>query len=342
MELCKITFGNKSIPVTYNEEAAASRIAEATYMLKKAGEYFTEHKQPQELIDVSIADEVIYSSYIEGYDVGFGPELLVKEGFSRGWRGKANKAVVCGYKAHKNLIANPSSETLDSTKLLNIWRELIKYKPLLRNYRKTGVVVRNRFQVLHAAPDAKYVKGLVEQLLNDTMPRYADDALLQSLLFHYVFAFIHPFIDGNGRTARLIEESILMKHFNLDLCIPISASILQDKKMYYKTFKSGQKFGESHLDILEADITDFINNNCMFISMGIASLMASSSYSHNIKLPEELNFHDRDYKKYTREEVIVICGGIGPYCELMCTGDMEDLGFGIRYDWGNRRVKIYG
>lgn len=72
--------------------------------------------------------------------------------------------------------------------------------------------------------------------------------IIVAVLAHLYFAWIHPFGDGNGRSARLIECAILA-HSNL---IPwISTNILSDyynktRDLYYKSLESASK----NLDVL--------------------------------------------------------------------------------------------
>jgi len=49
-------------------------------------------------------------------------------------------------------------------------------------------------------------------------------------LAHYRLVFIHPFLDGNGRTARLLMNFILMRHG-----IPPVSIEVQDRWVYYET-----------------------------------------------------------------------------------------------------------
>src|ERR1700679_822139 len=62
------------------------------------------------------------------------------------------------------------------------------------------------------AADCEYLLDRLVYWLNDfnpdTLPRIAV-ALLKAMLAHLYIAWIHPFGDGNGRTARLIEFYIL-------------------------------------------------------------------------------------------------------------------------------------
>lgn len=171
---------------------------------------------------------------------------------------KAEKANICGYRAYKSAWESLNVPS-NRKELLNLWRKLIAYKPYLTNYRIFGVQVGNKHRIVHKAPPAIFVKGLMEDTFNTMLP-VIENPILRSLAFHLLFTYIHPFIDGNGRTARLVEQLMLQKEYKLGLCIPISSIILQDKSAYYKVFNSGKTFGRNHLDVLSLDITDFINN----------------------------------------------------------------------------------
>jgi len=62
------------------------------------------------------------------------------------------------------------------------------------------------------------------------------DQLIQSLAIHYHFAAMHPFLDGNGRTARALEALMLQKIGLKDsLFIAMSNYYYEEKNEYLKT-----------------------------------------------------------------------------------------------------------
>lgn len=77
-------------------------------------------------------------------------------------------------------------------------------------YRTTDIrVIRSNFD----ASPGKYVKTDMELLLkwyNENKNKLHPLAL--ALVFHHKFERIHPFMDGNGRTGRMIMNFILMNH----------------------------------------------------------------------------------------------------------------------------------
>lgn len=68
-------------------------------------------------------------------------------------------------------------------------------------------------------------------------PRHLN-RLLKGIFFHYFIAYIHPFFDGNGRTARAVFYFNSMKN-ELDFVenLSISANLKEKKKAYEKSFE---------------------------------------------------------------------------------------------------------
>lgn len=63
------------------------------------------------------------------------------------------------------------------------------------------------------------------------------DILVRISLFHYLFGYIHPFYDGNGRTSRFISSYLLSKELNNLVGYRISYTIKENLSKYYKAFE---------------------------------------------------------------------------------------------------------
>ena len=72
-------------------------------------------------------------------------------------------------------------------------------------FRRGGVGVFGEQGLVHLAPPADRVPMLMNDLF-DWLKTSKDHLLIRSCVFHYEFEFIHPFIDGNGRTGRLWQS----------------------------------------------------------------------------------------------------------------------------------------
>jgi Fic family protein len=80
-------------------------------------------------------------------------------------------------------------------------------------FRRNNVVVGQ-----YRPPSFEKVSGLVEKLCAWLMEQFHytagqnfDETLIQAIVTHIYIAWIHPFGDGNGRTARLLEFYLLLR-----------------------------------------------------------------------------------------------------------------------------------
>lgn len=79
----------------------------------------------------------------------------------------------------------------------------IRRQPVVVNDPRTGKIV-------YLPPDHQQVPVLIEDLVKFVVQnRESIDPLILAGIFHKQLVIIHPFIDGNGRTARLITKVLL-------------------------------------------------------------------------------------------------------------------------------------
>ena len=118
--------------------------------------------------------------------------------------------------------------------------EIIKADPSNRPdgiyFRKGPVSVNNGIESIHEGvfPEDKIISCMETALniLNDkNMP-----ILVRVGLYHYLFGYIHPFYDGNGRTSRFISSYYLSHYVHPLLGVRLSITIKKTKRVYYKLF----------------------------------------------------------------------------------------------------------
>ena len=137
-------------------------------------------------------------------------------------------------------------------------RDLKKFHGIMTKYvveesgdfRREEEGVFNGAQCIFMAPPARFVSQLMDDLF-DWMKeaQYSVHPLVLSSVFHYEFAFIHPFADGNGRMARLWLTAILSKWKPVFEYIPIESQIEKFQDEYYDAIVKCHVDGESTIFI---------------------------------------------------------------------------------------------
>ncbi|MCR5484327.1 MAG: Fic family protein [Clostridiales bacterium] len=85
-----------------------------------------------------------------------------------------------------------------------------------------------------------YPEGEIINCMNKALSVLHNDSIavfFRIAIFHYLFGYIHPFYDGNGRTSRFISSYLLAKEFEPVLGYRISYTIREHLNDYYNAFK---------------------------------------------------------------------------------------------------------
>lgn len=111
-------------------------------------------------------------------------------------------------------------------------------------WRTGGVGVFGETGCVHLAPPPDRVPMLMADLF-DWLKNSDDHLLIRSCVFHYEFEFIHPFIDGNGRTGRLWQSLILSRLHPLFEHLPVENMVFSNQQAYYDAITAATAAGES-------------------------------------------------------------------------------------------------
>jgi len=100
-------------------------------------------------------------------------------------------------------------EELSDDLIISIHKKLMENIDARTGYRKTDIrVIRSNFD----ATPAPYVKTDMDLLLKwYNQDKNKLHPLVLAVIFHHKFEKIHPFMDGNGRTGRILLNYILLK-----------------------------------------------------------------------------------------------------------------------------------
>lgn len=133
-------------------------------------------------------------------------------------------------------------------------------------FRKDSVYIQNKTgKTIHTGinPESKIIETLtscLDMLKNDNYNK-----LISIAVFHYMFGYVHPFYDGNGRVSRFISSYLLSKELNPLISYKLSHTIKKNLDAYYKSFRivndeknKGEltSFVEYFLGVLHDSLTD--------------------------------------------------------------------------------------
>jgi Fic family protein len=111
-------------------------------------------------------------------------------------------------------------------------------------YRVSAVGIARGKEIVHLAPPAERVPGLMKDLLG-WLKRTKVHPLVAGCVFHYELEFIHPFADGNGRMGRLWQTLILSRWKPALAWLPVESVIREQQKEYYRTLAAADRAGQS-------------------------------------------------------------------------------------------------
>ncbi|OGQ39917.1 MAG: hypothetical protein A3I69_09470 [Deltaproteobacteria bacterium RIFCSPLOWO2_02_FULL_40_36] len=88
--------------------------------------------------------------------------------------------------------------------------------------------------LIYLPPEPKDVTGLVSDLCH-WMRGTSAHPLVMAAIFHNQFVTIHPFVDGNGRSARFLSLYLLeAKSYDWKKIVPIDRYYADDRGLYYQ------------------------------------------------------------------------------------------------------------
>ena len=94
----------------------------------------------------------------------------------------------------------------------------------------------------HIAADPSKVRELVQSMLVIYQSSGQDNIVKRIAQFHLTFERIHPFVDGNGRIGRVLNNYLLLREGHVPINIKFT-----DRSLYYDAFKEFDQNGATKI-----------------------------------------------------------------------------------------------
>lgn len=140
-------------------------------------------------------------------------------------------------------------------------------------------------------PESKIIESLdlcLDFLKNDDI-----DSLIKISAFHYLFGYIHPFYDGNGRTSRFISSYLIKNELDILLALKLSYTVKNNINKYYKAFDVCNDRKN------KGDITFFVVTFLKLLSQASDDL-----YTKIADLNDQLNYYNNIINTLVNEKVL--------------------------------------
>ena len=132
---------------------------------------------------------------------------------------------------------------------LNIDTMLLLHKMLISNIRDDiAGRFRNENEFVrvgsHIAPNPQEIEERIKKMLSEYNAINYENIIKRIARLHLTFEYIHPFVDGNGRIGRVINNYLLIR----EGFVPINIKFI-DREKYYQAFKDFDE--KDKTDIME-------------------------------------------------------------------------------------------
>lgn len=168
-------------------------------------------------------------------------------------------------------------------------------------FRESQIVVKNSTtgEVTYTPPPSAEVSYLMEDLINwiNSKPAKSMHPIIKAAIVHYEIGRIHPFVDANGRVARLISLLLLyLDGFELKRLYSYDKYFDDDPMHYYSMLQeiSNQKVLDNH----QRDLTSWIEYCALAMSRELTRIKevvrrVSTEGKVKDKLGDEVELNER-------------------------------------------------
>ncbi|MDP3888589.1 MAG: Fic family protein [bacterium] len=206
---------------------------------------------------------VHYGTHLEGNDLSLSEAVKVMEGQNVVGRERDIQEVI-NYRKVLDYIDRQQGimeyTPLQLKKIQSLTVDKLKSPAECGKYRTTGVVLRNSKtgEISFKPPSFSEVPKMVDDFflwLNSDSARNIHP-VIRAAIVHYVLAAIHPFVEGNGRTARAFANLILFSEgYNIKRFFSLEENFDKDTLGYFGCL---MHVSNMHSNLESRDLTPWI------------------------------------------------------------------------------------
>lgn len=220
----------------------------------------------------ALMEESIFSSMIEGATT---TRVKAKEMLRKGKKpsNKSEQMILNNYKTIQYISEQKDNE-ITIKKLFEIHRLVTENTLEEENcgvFRNSNdILVMNQItgDVVHTPPNHEELAVLMNEFckfFNSNPKENFIHPIVKASIMHFLIGYVHPFVDGNGRTARALFYWYLLKNgYWLTEYLSISRVILKSKTQYEKAY--------IYTEIDEMDVTYFIHYQVKVLTQAFEDL----------------------------------------------------------------------
>ncbi len=204
------------------------------------------HENREQYLISSLMEEAIFSSQMEGAATTrkVAKDMLRKK---MAPKDKSQQMIANNYQTIRFIVEN-KEKPLTPELVFHIHR--LMTEKTLENPEDAGRLRRNddvvvedgiTHEVVHMPPSYEELPTFVEELchyFNETDAKIFVHPIIRGIIIHFMIAYMHPFVDGNGRTARALFYWYMLKQgYWLMEYMSVSRVIANSKKSYEKAYQ---------------------------------------------------------------------------------------------------------
>ncbi|HMP67455.1 MAG TPA: Fic family protein [Candidatus Paceibacterota bacterium] len=205
-------------------------------------------------LDFMLQSSAVYSSNIEGVSIDLN-SFINKDNLSR-FSKKELAEVQDLVEAYDFAESNKLNEKnfLKSHKLLS---KHILSVARQGNYRQEPVGVFGKEGLVYSGPEHFLIKNEMSQIFNIIEKLIANKMSEPEIIFwsawlHLEIALVHPFLDGNGRSARLLEKWFMSQKSGKNIWfLQTENYYFENRQTYYKNLRKAENYWEVNINSFE-------------------------------------------------------------------------------------------